>query len=194
MSLPHIPGHLTGHGVSGGSLASGKVTRARTEVGSLLAQKKAPLRVVQSCIGLLNFACVAVPLGRVFLRRMYDLCRGVSRSYYRVTLTKVARLDLRAWKILLESFNGRSMLDSRRWDRKPGLVLEIAASGCVGIGAICGSTWLWGVWSEQLKDADICVKELVAVVVSVSVLCNSFKNHCVLVRCDNSAVVECIAS
>ena len=171
-----------------------KLQRVRTEVGSLLTRKKAPLREVQSCIGLLNFACLVVPLRRVFLRRMYDLCRGTLRSHHRVTLTKASRLDLRAWQLLLSSFHGRSVLESRRWDREPGMVLETDAAGGAGIGAICGSAWLAGSWPDQLRDADICVKELIAVVVAVSVWCQSLRNRCVFVRCDNSAVVACIAS
>lgn len=71
-----------------------KVARARSEVNQLLTRRKAPLRQVQSCVGLLSFACLAVPLGRPFLRRMYDLCRGVSRPYHRVTINRAARLDL----------------------------------------------------------------------------------------------------
>ena len=150
-------------------LPPAKVQRARAEVGSLLTRKKATLRAVQSCIGLLNFACVAVPLGRIFLRRMYDLCRGASRPHHRVTLTKAARLDLRAWQFLLSSFNGRSVLESRRWDREPGITLETDAAGSIGIGAVCGNAWLSGSWPDQLRDADICVKELIAVVIAISV-------------------------
>ena len=171
-----------------------KVQRARAEVARIMARRKAPLRQVQSCIGLLNFACLAVPLGRPFLRRMYDLCRGVSRPHHRVRITRTARLDLSAWKILLASFNGRSMLEECRWEREPGLLVETDAAGGVGIGAIVGSEWLIGPWPEQLRDADISVKELVAVVVAVSVWKAKFQDRCVMVRCDNSGVVACITS
>ena len=125
---------------------------------------------------------------------MYDLCRGVLRPHHRVTLTKAARLDLRAWQVLLRSFHGRSMLDSQRWNREPGITLETDAAGDTGIGAICGSAWLSGHWPEQLRDADICVKELSAVVIAISVWCLNLSNRCVIIRCDNSAVVHCIAS
>ena len=83
-----------------------KLVRTRTAVSELLVRRKAPLRQVQSCIGLLNFACLAVPLGRPFLRRLCDVCRGVRRAHHRVSITKAARLDLRAWLVFLASFNG----------------------------------------------------------------------------------------
>ena len=116
-----------------------KVERMQDAISHLLPRKKATLRTVQSCVGLLNFACIAVPLGRPFLRRLYDVCRGVCRPHHRVSLSRAARLDLRAWQIFLSRFNCVSMLDGRRWHLDPGLVLETDASGSVGFGAILAS-------------------------------------------------------
>ena len=174
-------------------LPADKIERARDAVTGLI-RKRAPLRQVQSCIGLLHFACLAVPLGRPFLRRLWDLCRGVRRPYHRVSLTKASRLDLRAWLQFLSHFNGRSLLDGRRWLQSPGLVLETDAAGEVGIGAICGSRWLYGAWPDWLRDADISVKELVAVVVPLQVWASDLTNQCVIIRSDNSGVVNAINS
>ena len=44
-----------------------KLERARVCVSDLLRLRKVPLRQVQSCVGLLNFACLAIPLSRPFL-------------------------------------------------------------------------------------------------------------------------------
>ena len=101
-----------------------KIDQARLSVTGLLTRKKAPLRQVQACIDLLNFACLAVPLGRPFLRRLSDLCIGVRRPHHRVSITKAARLNLRAWMLFLASFNGRSLLDQRRWLRSRGLLIN----------------------------------------------------------------------
>ena len=171
-----------------------KIERMRNAVSGLITRKKAPLRQVQACIGLLNFACVAVPLGRPFLRRLSDMCCGIRRPYHRVSLTKAARLDLRAWLLFLDHFNGRSLLDGRRWQQSPGLVLETDAAGAVGIGAVCGRRWLHGSWPDWLGDADISLKELVAVVVPLHVWSNDLANQCVLIRSDNSGVVSAINS
>ena len=86
------------------------------------------------------------------------------------------------------------MLDSRRWDREPGITLETDAAGSVGIGAVCETKWLSGSWPDQFRDTDICVRELIAVVIAISVWRTRFIDRCVIVRCDNSAVVECISS
>ena len=86
---------------------------------------------------------------------MFDLCIGVRRPYHRVTITRAARLDLQAWLEFLSNFNGRSLLERRRWFSEPGLLLETDAAGSVGLGAICGSHWLNGIWPVWLQDADI---------------------------------------
>ena len=171
-----------------------KLERARTTVSELLVRKKAPLRQVQSCIGILNFACLAVPVGRPFLRRLADICRGVRRPHHRVSLTAAARLDLRAWLLFLSSFNGRSLLDQRRWLQSPGVVLETDAAGGFGIGAVCGSRWLMGAWPSWLRGVDIGVQELIAVVVPIQVWAAALANRCVLVRSDNNGVVAALNS
>ena len=114
------------------------------------------------------------------------------RPHHRVYLTKAARLDLRAWQFFLSHFNCRSMMDGRRWHRDPGILMETDASGNVSFGAICDSAWIAGRWPAALQQADIMVKELAAVVVAVETWSTKLAHHCVLVRCDNSAVVACI--
>ena len=166
-----------------------KIEKAQTTVNGLLRRRKAPLREIQACIGLLNFACHAVPLGRPFLRRLSDICIGVRRPHHRVSITRASRLDLQAWSLFLAHFNGRSMMDQRRWHSSPGLVLETDAAGGGGIGAICGRHWLHGTWPQWLCDVDISVKELIAIVVPIDVWSDAFANRCVLIRSDNSAVV-----
>ena len=169
-----------------------KIERARTAISNLIPCKKAQLRRVQSCIGLLNFACVAVPLGRPFLRRLSDLCIGVRRPSHKVSINKAARLDLRAWLLFLKKFNCRSMLDGRRWHQDAGIVLHTDASGNVGFGAVCSSDWLHGSWPQQLRSAEICLKELAAVVIAVCAWRERFRHRCVIIRSDNTAVVACI--
>ena len=175
-------------------LPSDKIERAQAAVAELLRRRKAPLRQIQACIGLLSFACVAVTIGRPFLRRLSDLCIGVRRPYHRVSLSRASRLDLQAWSLFLAHFNGRSLLDQRRWLEAPGLVLETDAAGGLGVGAICGHRWLCGAWPSWLQDTDIGVKELVAIVVAVHVWSAVFANRCVIICSDNSGVVASINS
>ena len=169
-----------------------KVRRMQEAISHLLPCRKVKLNTLQSCIGLLNFACIAVPLGRPFLRRLHDLCRGVRRPYHRVTISRAARLDLRAWQIFLSQFNGCSMMDGRRWHDTAGVLVETDASGSIGFGAICASAWLFGRWHVHMRTADIGEKELAAVVIAVQTWRYRLSHRCVLIRSDNESVVNCI--
>ena len=125
---------------------------------------------------------------------MSDLCVGVRRPHHRVSITRAARLDMRAWITFLSRFNGRSMLSGRRWRTQPALRLETDASGTYGLGAVCGSFWLMGQWPTELMSLDIVVKELIAVVVAIGVWRSHFTHRCVRICSDNAAVVDCINS
>ena len=74
-----------------------KLLKAREILSSLKYEKKISLREIQSVIGFLIFACMVVPPGRAFLRRLMDLSTKISNPYHYVRLNKEARADLAAW-------------------------------------------------------------------------------------------------
>ena len=175
-------------------LPEDKLERTLQELQQLLPRKKAPLRQIQACIGRLNFARVAVPLGRPFLRRLSDLCIGVRRPHHCVSINRAARLDLRAWIKFLSQFNGRSLLTGRRWRSEEPFLLETDVSGSIGLGAVCGRLWLSGQWPAELMSLDIAVKELIAIVVAIGDWRHRFAHSCVCIHTDNAAVVGCTNS
>ena len=58
-------------------LPQDKLDAAITLVKSFKRRKKVTLRELQSCIGTLQFAAKVVVGGRPFLRRLYDLIKGI---------------------------------------------------------------------------------------------------------------------
>ena len=50
-------------------------------------RRKVTLRELQSFTGLLNFTCSVVLPGRAFLRRLFDLTKGVRRPHHRIRLS-----------------------------------------------------------------------------------------------------------
>ena len=64
---------------------------------TLLINRKVLLRDLLSLIGLLNFACLVVPPGRAFLRRLINLTVGITRLHHFVTLNCDGRADIYAW-------------------------------------------------------------------------------------------------
>jgi hypothetical protein len=68
-------------------LPSEKVLKITSTLASVKNRKKITLRVLQSVIGLLNFACCVVLPGRAFLRRLIDLTKGITKQHHYIRLT-----------------------------------------------------------------------------------------------------------
>ena len=94
--------------------------------------RKITLHSLQSIIGLLNFCCIVVRLGRCFRPRLIDLTKSVSRPDHRITLNKDARRDLAAWLLFVEHYNSRNLLLQEKWVTSPSLNLYTDALGSIG--------------------------------------------------------------
>ena len=149
-------------------------------------RKKITLRELQSLIGLLNFACLVVPPGRSFLRRLIDRTKNITNPFHFIKLTKEARADINAWKIFIDSFNGKSVFLSDQWLSSDHLKLFTDASGNIGFSAVFGSWWFAHEWPLELKDHQIAVKELLPIVLCIELW------GCYMTSSDNQAIVEVI--
>ena len=74
-----------------------KLVKIRLKLQEVKQRKKVTLKVLQSLIDLLNYACLVVVPGRAFLRRIIDLTCGVSNPSHYIRLTCEARADLQMW-------------------------------------------------------------------------------------------------
>jgi hypothetical protein len=65
------------------------------------------------------FCARAIPSGRAFLRRFYDVlsCMKVRKSYYYIRISKEVKADALVWQEFLESFNGECFLNRSIWKR-----------------------------------------------------------------------------
>ena len=61
-------------------LPEDKLLDARLKVKAMAKRRKTSLVELQSLLGTLNFACRVVIPGRAFLRRLFDLTKGISRK------------------------------------------------------------------------------------------------------------------
>ncbi len=91
-------------------LPQDKLATALDKVNDMCKRKRVQLRNLQSLLGLLSFCCKAIVPGRAFLRRLFDLTRGVTQTCHYIRLNQQSRADLKAWKIFLLSFNGRILI------------------------------------------------------------------------------------
>ena len=99
-------------------------------------RRKVTLRELQSLIGLLSFACCVVQPGRSFLRRLIDRTKGIQQPHFHIRLNKDSRLDIAAWLLCIDHFNGKTMLLKQIWISANKLHLYTDAGGSLGFGVI----------------------------------------------------------
>ena len=107
--------------------------------------------IVASLLGHLSFAARAVPAGRTFLRRLYDLDRATASiaPYKTICLSSIAVQDLGWWANTLRDWSGKLFLPLKKWIPAPDLKLKMDASGAYGYGAYFDGRWLHGQWKPS---------------------------------------------
>ena len=168
-----------------------KLEEARDKVRAMMKRKKTILKDLQSLLGTLNFACRVVVPGRAFLRRMFDLTKGVASSQHRIRLSNEARLDLRAWSVFLDSFNGRTLCLPQQFDTSNTRSMYSDASG-FAYATVLSQKWLQGTFPKEWKDVNIAIKELLPIVLAVQLWGSILANKRILFFTDNEAIVHII--
>lgn len=95
--------------------------------------------------GMLAHCATIVKGGRVFTRRVYDLCKVVHlKQLKRVRIPEIARQDLQWWYQFVRIFNGKGaiLLD---WYEFP----MYSDASLRGFGAVLQSDWFAGTWNES---------------------------------------------
>ena len=172
-------------------LPQDKLAAAITMVRSFSRRKKVTLRELQRLLGTLAICTKVIISGRPFLRRLYDLTLGQVKPHFHIRLGKAARLDLAAWALFLENFNGVSLLLNDQWQSSEKLELFTDASG-LGFAGLLQGQWFQGRWPPFWQQFHIAIKELFPIVLALRLWPNSLKDQRLLVLCDNEAVVHVI--
>ncbi len=177
-------------------LPADKLAKIKNLLNQFQRRRKATLRELQSLIGTLNFACLAVIPGRAFLRRLINKTKGVSQPHFHIRLDREARADLHAWSLFIAHFNGRAMLLPELWLSSSTLHLYSDASGTLGFAAVFGNKWFSGVWPAMWKTEQdtfhINLKEFLPVVLAIEIWGPYLANKCILFLCDNQTTVHVI--
>lgn len=169
-----------------------KLTELKLLINSWTQKRACTKKDLQSLVGKLQHACKVVRPGRSFLRRMFELLKGVSRKQHFIRLNKSFHSDLRWWQLFLSSWNGVAMIGSQEWS--PAFHLYSDASGSFGCGAWWDQSWLQIKWPRDLQDWAIAAKELFPIVVAAMVWGKRWAGQSIMVHCDNQAVVEVVNS
>ena len=97
------------------------------------------------------------------------------------------REDLHMWAEFLANFNGRTIFMAEL-----KLKLFTDASGTLGYGAVLGSSWFYGTWSQQWVNQNITLLELYLIVLAVQIWGNRLTNGRIIFHTDNQALVPII--
>ena len=145
-------------------------------------------RDLLSLIGLLNHAATVVRPGRAFLRNLIDASGTMQSLDHWIHLNRAARADLAWWHTFLYAWNGMSIIPPTN---SPLLVVS-DASGSWGCGAVHEDLWFQLQWPESWAPITIAPKELVPIVVAVTLWGPYWAGKCVQCLCDNTAVVSAV--
>ena len=125
------------------------------------------------------------------MRRLINLTIGISKPSFHIRLNKEARLDLSAWLIVLESYNGVSVLLDDQWLSSEKLELFTNASK-LGVAGVLHGVWFQGSWPASWLDKNIAVRELFPIVLALKLWSSQLCSKRLLILCDNEAVVYVI--
>ena len=173
-------------------LPTDKLQRLRALLEEWGDRRACPRRELESLIGLLNHACKVVRSGRSFLRRMIDLLHSVPMNRLRPHLNREFRSDLAWWQTFSRDWNGVSFLPPPAL--LPPVEMASDASGSWGCGAWCDTQWFQLAWDPVSLDLPIMVKELLPIVLACAVWGPQWGARCVVIHCDNQAVVASLRS
>lgn len=156
------------------------------------SHQAAPLRAVLSLTGKLGHVARAVRASRPFLRRLWDLCRGLDfghnlRNRF-VSLPRDIWQDLEWWATLLSRWDGVS-----RWITDVDVISFSDASN-YGFGFHYGVHMHSGAWPKLVRSRHINWKELRAIELSCAELGPLWRGRRVLFACDNQAAVAILNS
>ena len=132
-----------------------KLQKCREVLTDFHKRRKVSLRELQSLTRLPNFTCSVVLLGRAFLRRLFDLTKGVCNPHHRIRLSKACGKDISVWLTLLKHFSGRTFFLDEKWLSHTPLKLYTDEAGSKGCGAIVKRHWFYEEWPDSWKTLNI---------------------------------------
>ncbi len=174
------------------SVPQEKLDKVKDKVQNAVTAEKLTLKELQSLIGSLSFICRAIAPGRAFLRRLIDLTCGVKHAWYKITLTKGAKADLRMWEIFLQHFNGVSIFSEQAWLGEDDLELFTDACKSVGFGGYFKGKWFRGKWKKSCAHYSIAWLEFFPILVAVVLWGDLLKGKRIILRSDNRSVIAII--
>jgi len=171
-------------------LPKDKQERAIKAVTKALVSKSTSHKTLESLLGYLSFCARVVPLGRPFLRNLFEFLRSLATSAtpnLPHPLPEGALSDLRWWKTFLHEWNGIRLIRPCR----PAYFVYTDASS-KGIGGWFGSLAFSAALPRRHRTKHINWKEAYAILYALAKWGHSLSGSTVIFMCDNDAIVNAI--
>ena len=177
-----------------------KVQKATDLIETVLSKrsKKITLNQLQKICGFLNFLGRCVIPGRAFTRRLYTYTANDQlKPHHHIRINAEMRDDLNMWLTFLQhpTVFCRPFLDFSTILVADEIDMYSDASGRIGMGALCGASWMYQLWDQKFilkHKPSIEYLELFAVTAAVISWIHLFKNKRIILFCDNKSVVDMI--
>ena len=173
-------------------LPDDKLAKFIMHIDETLSSQSITKKKLDSVCGMLNYACSIIPSARAFTRRLYDIGIGVSKSFYKIKVTKQVQQDLMVWRLFLQQYNKQTFFLDYIWHNADKLHLYTDASTSIGYGGVFGTHWFAGVWEEECYGLNITLLELYPICLALSMWGETLSNKCIVLHTDNIAVVSII--
>ena len=177
------------------AIPSNKATSILKDIQVVMGSKKCHIKQLQALAGRLNFITKAVPHGRPFSRRIYDMFAGM-KPHWHMSITTELHKDLQMRSRFIQEYGGWTPI---LLPETPILHLftDAATMETLGWGAWWGTVWAWDTWDPVFmcsSTLSIDFLELFAVVVVVWIWSPQFANKHVVVHSDNQPTVAVVNS
>ena len=111
-----------------------KQERIEKQLLEVIQSKKTTVKKIQSLAGSLNFITRAVPHGRPFTQKMYDLVAGLQLNWH-VSVTSEVKRDCHMWLRFIRGYGGWTQIHT---PQTPMVLLYTDAATMADLG--------WGAW------------------------------------------------
>ena len=167
-----------------------KHERAINAVRSTLTRGTISFKDLRSLLGFLSFCCRVIPLGRPFLRNLFNHLEHLSHKHPSTPrrLSSPATSDLRWWATFLPRWHGKRLI----YHHRPVFFVYTDAAGTKGIGG----WWSSHAFSTRLprrhRTKHINWKEAYAILFSIALWGDQWKGCRIIFMCDNSSISDAI--
>ena len=174
------------------SIPQAKLEEIKQSINLIIKRKTVTRKQLESIIGKLSYIADCVRSARLFICRLLDLLRSVTRKHHHINLSSEAKKDLKWFLLFMESYNGRTAVPEDVWCT-PDQILA-TDSTLVGIGGVYHSSSGLQFFHDEIPCAwhgqHICVYEMLAILVAILLWGAHIRNKRIIVHCDNSSCVS----